>query len=111
MPSPFAGPAASGYGKTYPYAARVLRGSSENSAAAGRVSPFMSTPNLRIETPTWLILLGGCGFILMLGISAFWASPDAPCCHSHSGQDSKHRGCSADNTSGDNVALYHSGGG
>ncbi|SPE33082.1 conserved membrane hypothetical protein [Acidobacteriia bacterium SbA2] len=32
----------------------------------------MSTPNLRIETPTWLILLGGCGFILMLGISAFW---------------------------------------
>jgi len=38
------------------------------------------------------------------------ASQDAPCCHSHSGHDSRHRGCSADNTSGDNVALYHSGG-
>jgi hypothetical protein len=39
------------------------------------------------------------------------ASQDAPCCHSHSGHDSKRRGCSADNASGDNVALYHSGGG
>ena len=32
----------------------------------------MSKTNLQIEAPQWLILLGGCCFILALGISAFW---------------------------------------
>ncbi|MGA2071962.1 MAG: hypothetical protein ABSH52_00535 [Terriglobia bacterium] len=32
----------------------------------------MSKTNLQIETPQWLILLAGCCFILVLGVSAFW---------------------------------------
>jgi len=43
-----------------------------NLAAAGHVSPHMSKTNLQMETPQWLIVLGGCCFILVLGISAFW---------------------------------------
>jgi hypothetical protein len=32
----------------------------------------MQDANLRLESPQWLILVGGCCFILVLGISAFW---------------------------------------
>jgi len=32
----------------------------------------VSKTNLQIETPQWLILLRGCCFILVLGVSAFW---------------------------------------
>jgi len=32
----------------------------------------VSKTNLQIETPQWLILLAGCCFILVLGVSAFW---------------------------------------
>lgn len=32
----------------------------------------MRNANLEIRLPEWLILIGGCGFIFVLGLSAFW---------------------------------------
>lgn len=40
-----------------------------------RINPFipvMRNHDLHFESPEWLILIGGCCFILVLGISAFW---------------------------------------
>jgi hypothetical protein len=43
-----------------------------NFSGSGRVSIVMRDANRRLDLPQWLILIGGCCFILVLGISAFW---------------------------------------